>query len=123
VTRPALLLVLLVCFVAACGASAREKVLHGSYIAVTSAQSGFEAWDRVHQDDIVDKATSYEDGVAKLEAYWKAQVAVTNAFEAAYRAIAAAALADTEPLTMKTVRRTYDELVLALQKLTGGKLP
>lgn len=124
--RPAVMLVL-VCVFAACGASAREQIhgaaLNTSYIAVTSAQAGFESWDQSHQDSIVNAATSYEAGVAALEAYWKQQVTVVNAFEAAYRAIAAAALASDDAHALIRVKRAYEQLVLALQVLTKGKVP
>ncbi len=118
--RPAIALLLV--FLVACGASARESALRTSFVAVTSLQAGFEEWDKAHQTAIVDASTSYEEGVAKLEEYWKKRTDATNAFEAAYRTIAAAALAEDSP-TFSGAKRAYEQLVLALQTLTGGKLP
>ncbi len=120
-TRPALLLLIVV--LAACGVSAREQALRSTFVAVTSAQAGFETWDREHQLAIVDKATSYEDGEAKLRAYWKARTDVANAFEAAYRTIAAALIAADNRYTLTGAKRAYEQLVTALDVLTGGKLP
>jgi hypothetical protein len=121
VKRPAVLLLLFV-VLAACGASAREKALRTSFVAVTTLQAGFEAWDKEHQLAIVEKASSYEAGAAEIEAYWKKRTDVTNGFEAAYRTIAAALIAD-EKHTLTGAKRAYDQLVQALTVLTGGKLP
>jgi len=123
-TRPALLLlVVFLALGAACGASARHKALKTSFVAATSLQAGFEAWDKEHQLDLADKATSYEDGVARLEAYWKKRTDVQNAFEALYRMIAAALLADEDENAFVAATRAYEQLAKALKILTGGKLP
>lgn len=91
--RPAvaILLVLLV----ACGASARTRALQSQLAITNVARDTFVAVSEKRQLQIVETATSREDGIAKLTAFRKARDPVVKAFEAAYRAIAAAALIDT----------------------------
>lgn len=92
IRRPALLL--LVVLLAACGASARTKALQTQLLAVNVARDTLVAVSEKRQAQLVESAVSVDDGKAKLAAFRKAREPVVEAFEKAYRAIAAAALID-----------------------------
>lgn len=92
-------LILALALVAACGASARQKSLRGSFVAVEAAAAGFVDWDAEHQDLIVNQlADDYADGERRLAAYRARRAPVVDAFAIAYRILAAAALDQDQPL-------------------------
>lgn len=105
---------------AACGASAREKTIHATYAGVVAAQAGFEAYNSARQAEIVSSAASEEDGIAQLDKYSKAREPVLKAFEVAYRALAAAAIESSEPVS--GALKAAEQLHAALSTLTGGAL-
>lgn len=120
--RPLSLVVLLVVLVA-CGANVREQTLRTTYTGVTAAQAGFLAWDRVHQLELAQTATTYEHGVEQLHAYHAAREPVLEAFEATYRALAAAAIADKDDESLFSAVRAFERLRTALRALTKGRVP
>lgn len=87
-------LLVLVVALAACGASARDKALRTSLVTVNTTRDAFVAYDAERQMAIANDpaVTSYEDGIAKLEAYRKRRQVLVSRIEAAYRVIAAAAV-------------------------------
>ena len=113
----------LVFILSACGASAREKALHTTYVTVTTAQAGFEAWDREHQMAIVNAATSQADGLAKLSAYHDKRKPVCIAFEATYRMLAGAAILNKDHKSMPALLGAALQLWQALEVLTGKRWP
>lgn len=81
-------------FAAACGGSftdKAQKTLATSLEATNAARDSFLAWDKDHQQAIVEKASTREAGEAQLAAYRQTRRAVVKAFTVAYTAIAAAA--------------------------------
>ena len=77
-----------------CGGSARSRAnetLHTALGATNAARDLFVQWDRQHQLDLVERASSREEGEAQLASYRKDRQAVVSNFAVAYSAIAAAA--------------------------------
>ena len=91
-------LILLVFTQGGCGASARDKALSSTLVAVNSARDSFTTWDLAHQDEILAGSTSMEDSGKKLDVYRAARKVVEHAFEVAYRALALAAIDEKTPL-------------------------
>lgn len=75
-----------------CGANARQQALRTALTGLNAARDGFVVWDDIHQQSIVDKATSLEDGQAKLRDYRAGREKIVLGFEAAYKLLAIAAL-------------------------------
>lgn len=86
--------IILLGFVASCGASQRTQTIHAAAIAANAAQAGFVAWDASHQAELVQGATSSEDAHARLAAYREGRDEVLRAFVDLYQLIAAAAAID-----------------------------
>ncbi len=89
--------VLLALCLLACGASGREKSLRGTLLAVNSARDGFVAWDAERQQAIVASATNIESGTTGLAEYRRKREPTIEAFTAAYRAVAIAAVMNDDP--------------------------
>lgn len=92
--QPARLVVLLclVSLVAACGANARVQALRTSLVATNVARDTLLMVSKERETQIVEKATSKEEGRTQLDA-WRAKVdVVAKAIDVAYRAIHDAAL-------------------------------
>jgi hypothetical protein len=79
--------------VVACGANARDKTIHASFAGVSAVRDSFVTWDAKHQAELVDQAKTLSEGHASLDAYRQKRERVVELFEAAYRLIAAAAIA------------------------------
>jgi hypothetical protein len=93
--RPAVTALLLVIVLAACG-TARTKALSTSLSALDVAADVVVEVSNKRQEQIVDQATSAEDGRAKLDAFRAARAPVIDVIARAYKAIAAAALGNGE---------------------------
>jgi hypothetical protein len=74
------------------GPDAKQKALQTSLTALNAARDGFVAWDKQHQEKIVENATSLEQGKAALATYRAKRAPVEQGFVVAYSALAAAAL-------------------------------
>ncbi len=118
IRRPALLLIIIV--LAACGASARERTLKSTYVTLAAAQAGFETYDREHQETIAKTATSEAAGLAQLAEYHARRAPVLDAFEIAYRTLAAAAIVSDDPKSTDAAVKAAKQLEGAIAKLTGG---
>lgn len=81
----------LLVLVAACGAT-RAKTLRTTLAGVDATAAGFETWDGEHQLALVGQAETRDAAEAELVAYRARREVVVTAFEAAYRALAVAAL-------------------------------
>lgn len=85
----------------ACGAGAsRERAagaLGTTLVAINAARDSFAAWDREHQQGIVDDAVTGPEAESRVRAYRVRRVKVAQAFLGAYAAlvVANAALAAT----------------------------
>lgn len=88
-----------------CAASKREKTIESTFHALNAAKDGFKIWDDSHQQSIVKRATSFEDGRIKLFVYREKREKIILAFETAYRAVALAALDKSEENVEEVLRR------------------
>lgn len=104
--------------VSGCSSNARIDSIHASLVAVDAARDGFVVYDRQHQDDIVDHATSREDGVSKLVAYRKDREAILNGFEIAYRLLATAATQNDDQ-SLSAALRAAGDLVSRIKGITA----
>ena len=88
--------VLILLLSTACGSSAREKALSTTLASLNAARDGFVAWDKEHQESIVqetyDEGGTRADAVRKLADYRRKAARIDQAFVLAYSALAAAAL-------------------------------
>jgi hypothetical protein len=115
------LLLALVLF--ACGASARERAISTALVATNATRDGFIAFDARHQQQLVDSATSLEEGRARIDAYRRQREPIVQGFATVYRAIAMAAVLTDDPTAIPNLLRAADLLRTAIHDLTGGKLP
>jgi hypothetical protein len=76
----------------ACGASAREKTISATFAATHVAAVGFDAYADKHEGEIIQSASSADDGRSKLVA-WRAKVdKVEKDIDAIYTLVQVAAL-------------------------------
>lgn len=101
-----------------CAASQRESTIKAAMVTVDTARDGFIAYDAAEQSAIVSKATSLEDGKAKLAAYRAERAKVADLFTVAYRAIAAATLND-DP-SVAGLKAALDHVLAAVAAMKGG---
>ena len=115
--------------VGACTPNKRIKTLQVALVSVNAIRDGFLAWDRQHQHDLVESATSRADGLAKLAAYQAKRDLVLRrradglrtpeVFELVYLAISIAAT-QTDELSLTDALAKADELARAMAILMGG---
>lgn len=113
-----LALVALAVLVVACGASQRERTLRLTLATTDATAAGFAAWDGQHQLELVATAPTRAEAEAALASYQARRAVVIDAFEAAYRSLAAAALdakAGAIGPALETVQAVY-QLVKELQR-------
>lgn len=96
---------------------ARQKTLRVSLTSLNAAREGFIAWDLRKQGNIVEAATSLEDGQTKLDEYRKRRERVVEAFTIAYSALAAAALDPSANMLIEAAKVAKDlyDLIKELQ--------
>lgn len=125
--RKTIPVVILVVLAAACGGAQKRQqtdAVHGALVTAAAAASTaydlYAVWNHALEMGIVDKATSAEDGRAKLAAHRARAGSVVAAFEATGEAlrVARAALATTDPDIGKVTQLVTEALhaVLALQQ-------
>jgi hypothetical protein len=117
-----LLPLILLLLAGACGPNAKQKALRTTLVSVNAARDGFVTWDYVHQQGIVDDATSLEDGKAKLKAYREKREKAVISFEIAYRALAVAAL-DLTTANVGEALRSAGDLYMLIRALMGKDTP
>jgi hypothetical protein len=100
------------------GPDAKQKALQTSLTALNAARDGFLAWDKNHQQKIVDEATSLEAGKAALAAYRAKREPVTQAFVVAYSALAVAALEKSAAMILEAALAAKEAYTL-VKTLTG----
>ncbi len=101
-----------------CGSNSRTTAIQTSLVAVNAARDGFVAYDRQHQIDIADAATSKEEAKAQLQAYRKDRELLLHSFEVVYRALAIAATQNDAPSLTDAVRQAT-ALAESIKKLTA----
>lgn len=102
----------------ACSSGQRQDVLRGSLTSLNVARDGFVAWDAKHQRDIVERSTSRVEAERSVAAYYATRQNVIDGMEAAYRAIAVAALASDE-VTLSGAIRQASEILRLIARITG----
>lgn len=101
------------------GPTKRTRTLQTTLTAVNAARDGFVAWDRQHQHELVEKATTKDAANQAIDAYHKKREPITTSFEIVYRAVAMAAT-QTDELSMQAALAKAGELYDAIKKLMGG---
>lgn len=104
-----------------CGANTRTKALKTTLTSVDAARAAFVVWDDKTQTQIVDEATSLDEGRAKLAAHRAKRDKLTGYFERAYRTLAAA-LAAEDGDTLEVIG-AVSELWTAYEKTVGEPPP
>lgn len=104
-----------------CGPSARVKALKTTLASVDAARAAFVAWDDKTQTQIVDEASSLDEGRARLNAHRAKRDKLTGYFELAYRTLAAALAADDGDTF--AVVGAVSELWTAYEKTIGQPPP
>ncbi len=120
-TAIALNLFILFMLLAACGASARENLIHGALVTTNAARDDLLVYDGQHQLDIANSAKTLDEGVAKLAAYRQKREAVVRLFAEAYRAIAIAAIIKDDPTSLENLVTAGKLLADGIKELRGGK--
>lgn len=113
---PAVVVVLLM-MIAACGPkgpSTRETTIQTTFIALNASRDAFMKWDQLHQAAIVQKATTREEGRAKLDEYRAERSKVKDGFEAAYQLLSTAILVNNDHSLATLVQAVLD-LKLAIE--------
>lgn len=122
--NPSRILLLVVLALVACGASARQRTISATLLGVDAAKAAFVAADATHQLQLVAGATSHDDGAAKLASYRDRRVKLVIAFEAAYRALAIAAILNDDPKSLANLvaaaKVALDEWRVLQAELSGG---
>lgn len=105
-----------------CGPSAQQKTLRVSLTTVNAARDGFITWDDQHQQGIVEKATSLEQGKQALVDYRAKRERVVLGFEVVYKTIALAAL-DPTAANVAAALAAITEMTGLLKELRDGSAP
>jgi hypothetical protein len=106
----------------ACGASAREKTLRASFVAVNAARDGFFAYDEQHQRTLLEAATDAPSWKATIADYRSRREKVVELFAGAYSTIAAATLLDKDAKSLDAVGEAMKLLFAAVKDFTGGRV-
>lgn len=108
--------------IASCTHDTRRDTIHAALVATDTAHAGFVEWDRAHQIELVERATSREDGEAALSTYRAKRGELVTKLVGVYRALAAAAIANDDQ-SLAALLAAADQMHQALVALTGGKIP
>lgn len=103
---------------AACGGSISEranKSISTALSATNAASDQFTKWDKQHQLDIVDRATTREDAESGLREYREKRQRIVQAFTVAYTSMATAAA--TVPLVQAGEKSDRDLIKLLAESI------
>ncbi len=119
--RATALLLLVLCALAACGASQREKTIKATLATTNTVRDEFIALDSKAQMLIVETATTREEGVSRLLAYRAKRDVIVQGFAIVYKAIATAATTSDDPsvATMLDTFKTLKAAIDAVRKELG----
>lgn len=116
--RKSNLAIILLLVLVACGPSQREQTIKITLTRVNQARDAFIVLDQKIQAAIVDSAKTFEEGVARLEAYRQKRALAVQGFEIAYRMIAIAATSDDDK-SLLTMLATMREIISAVETLSA----
>lgn len=102
-----------------CAASTRESTIRAALVTVDASKEAYATYDAHAQDEIVAKATSLDDGKAKLTEYRTKRGKAIKAFVVAYQAIATAAQLNDDH-SLASVAAAISEVIATVRALTGG---
>lgn len=119
VTRIATLLALLTM---GCAANQRRDTLRDSLMALNVSRDTFVAWDRGHQQAILDAAPSKPDFERAIAEYRATQHKVVESFLVAYRALAVA-LAASDQASLDVAIAAVGDLITEVNRLRTGSTP
>lgn len=119
--RPNRILVIVLLLIGACSHVSREDTIKTALIATNAARDAYVQHDATAQAQIVESATSLEDGKAKLAEYRAKRDKVMLLFPVVYYTIVAATQAndDASLNKMKTALKAMLDVVMPL---LGGSL-
>jgi len=115
--RPIITLIVILATLAACGATARERTIQTTLTVTNAARDGWITLDEQVQDRIIERATSREQGEIRLAAYRVEQDKILVLFEAVYRAIATASVAEKDEQSLRAMLDAARRLKVALDDL------
>jgi len=104
----------------ACGASQRERTVATALTATNAARDAFIKFDRVHQQKLVETASSVDDGRTRLDAYRRQRDPIVQGFATAYQLVATAAVLTDDPKAIPNMLQAVALLKAALNGLTGS---
>jgi beta-phosphoglucomutase-like phosphatase (HAD superfamily) len=116
-------LIIFLCLVCTCGPTARENAIKGALITVNTARDELLIFDGPHQSDLVNNATSLEDGQNKLDTYRKKREHVRALLAEAYRAIAIAVVVNSDQDAVAKILTTVKIAIDAVHELKGASSP
>lgn len=102
-----------------CAASTRESTIKAALVTVEASRAAYLTYDQHAQADIVAKATSLDDGKAKLETYRAGREKLVEAMVVAYQAIATAAQLNDDP-SIAGMQKAIGDVLGLINVLTGG---
>lgn len=100
-----------------CATSTRDSSIKTAMIAIEATDKAFVSYDSMELSSIVAKATSQEDGKARLAVYRKKQGEVVKALIAAYTAIGVAAQLNDDH-SLASMAEAIKTVVAAVQSIT-----
>jgi hypothetical protein len=107
---------------AGCGASAREKTLRASFVAMNAARDGFFAYDKQHQRTLLEASPDRATFDNQLAAYRAKQADVVAKIAGAYEALAAAVLINKDHGSLAAVGAALAIAFDAIKDITDGRV-
>jgi len=102
----------------ACALDSQQKAVRAGLISVDATRDGFLAWDKAHQQQLVDQAATAADSDKALTAYRANRAVLVQAFVAVYHALAVAAITPSQE-NFGTYLIELKDLYQAIRDLTG----
>lgn len=116
------LLVAIAALSSACGGSIADKAtksISTALVATDAARDQFASWDKQHQLDIVDKASTKEGAVSALQEYRDKRQKIVQAFTVAYASMGAASV--LVPLVQAGKAKDAELMALLIDSIAAVK--
>lgn len=108
---------LVLAFVAGCGASARQTTLEATLTALDGASATFVSYDKAHQESIVSAAPDKATATTQIAAYRVTQTKILTTLVVAYQALVKAWSLNDDPSLATAVA---DAAALAVELKADG---
>jgi hypothetical protein len=112
--KPSRLLIVVALLLAACGPSARSRMIKSTFVSVNALRDGFIEWDAHHQERVIAEAKSFNEGKAELDKYRREREPIVDGFAGVYHALAAATLVSDDPKNLARLLSAAQELEQAI---------